>query len=132
MGQKFVIDATLFCNLEAAGKTDELADTIDYAEVHRYVPGIVDDPSDDGWDDSSCANSCRRIQTIVEGKPCNLIEKVAQNIADEVLNLDNRIQKVQISVQKPHVAVSGVLQSLGIEITRLNPSLCNPSRKTLS
>lgn len=34
LGQKFVVDATLFCDLRAAGASDELAHTINYAEAY--------------------------------------------------------------------------------------------------
>ena len=35
LGQKFVVDATLFVDLEKAGKTDNVHDTVSYAEVYR-------------------------------------------------------------------------------------------------
>lgn len=54
----------------------------------------------------------------MEGKPHLLIESVAETIAQKVLNGYPTVDSIQISVEKPHVAVSGVLESLGIEITR--------------
>jgi dihydroneopterin aldolase len=41
-----VVDATLLCDLRAAGRSDDLADTIDYAALYRCAeafvfPGIV-------------------------------------------------------------------------------------------
>lgn len=61
---------------------------------------------------------CRDIKSIVEGPPCQLIESVAERIAQRILEGHPAVHAVQVGVQKPHVAVSGVVQSLGIEITR--------------
>ena len=36
LGQKFVVDATLYTCLQKAGKSDDLRDTIDYAQIYRY------------------------------------------------------------------------------------------------
>lgn len=34
LGQKFVVDATLTTNLESAGTSDDLKDSVDYAAVY--------------------------------------------------------------------------------------------------
>jgi dihydroneopterin aldolase len=65
---------------------------------------------------------CRKIQCIVEGKPFNLIESLADRIAAEILESDTRIECTRVAVRKPHVAVSGILDSLGIEILRTRDS----------
>lgn len=33
LGQKFIVNATLYCDLKEAGRTDRLDDTVSYAEV---------------------------------------------------------------------------------------------------
>ena len=38
LGQKFVVDAILQCNLETAGLTDELEHTVNYAAVYKWGP----------------------------------------------------------------------------------------------
>lgn len=35
LGQRFIVDITMFCNLNKAGQTDNLNDTIDYSQVYR-------------------------------------------------------------------------------------------------
>ncbi len=35
LGQKFVVDATLFVHLQKAGKSDNVHDTVSYADVYR-------------------------------------------------------------------------------------------------
>lgn len=37
LGQKFLVDATLWADLAAAGRTDDLQDTIDYSKAYRYL-----------------------------------------------------------------------------------------------
>lgn len=51
-----------------------------------------------------------------------MIEALADRIAVEILESDGRIECAKVSVRKPHVAVSGVLDSLGIEIVRTRDS----------
>lgn len=60
----------------------------------------------------------RSIKQIVEGPPSNLLEHVAERIASSVLGHHQGVISVCIGIRKPHVAVGGVLDSLGIEITR--------------
>jgi hypothetical protein len=38
LGQRFVVDAVLQCDLEKAGLTDDLAHTVNYAEVYKCAP----------------------------------------------------------------------------------------------
>ena len=35
LGQKFVVDAQLLCDLQKPGLSDELVDTVDYAAVYK-------------------------------------------------------------------------------------------------
>lgn len=58
------------------------------------------------------------IKNIVEGKPYNLIESVAEKIAQDILQDSDIVQSVRIKIEKPHVAVPGVVDSLGVEIYR--------------
>eukprot|EP00889_Picochlorum_renovo_P008701 jgi/Picre1/35731/NNA_003191.t1 len=61
LGQKFLVDATMYTNLRNAGNSDNLHDTIDYAKTYSMIKNIV------------------------EGKPHNLIESVAERIAQDIL-----------------------------------------------
>jgi 7,8-dihydroneopterin aldolase/epimerase/oxygenase len=47
-----------------------------------------------------------------------LIEAVAEDIARDVLQFHGRAQSVQVSVSKPHVAIAGHFDSMGVEIFR--------------
>ena len=75
-GQEFVVDATVWLDLGPAAATDELSATLDYAAL------------------------AQRAARIVGGPPCNLIETVAERIAQDVL-IDQRVRAVEVTVHKP-------------------------------
>ncbi|XP_012074278.1 dihydroneopterin aldolase 2 [Jatropha curcas] len=94
LGQKFLIDVDAWMDLREAGKTDRLSDTISYTEIYRIV------------------------KEVVEGAPHNLLESVAHKIASTTLTKYPQISAVRVKVGKPHVAVHGPLDYLGVEILR--------------
>ena len=55
----------------------------------------------------------RHIKTVMEGRPHKLLESVADRLVTEILNDYHMVQGLQLQIQKPHVAVPGVVQSLG-------------------
>ncbi|EXC12970.1 Dihydroneopterin aldolase [Morus notabilis] len=55
---------------------------------------------------------------VVEGQPHNLLESVAQLIASTTLTKHPQISAVRVKVGKPHVAVHGPVDYLGVEILR--------------
>ena len=59
------------------------------------------------------AIAASQIQDIVEGEPCKLIEAVAERIADDVFKTHSLVNDIEIRIQKPQVAVTGILDSLG-------------------
>jgi 7,8-dihydroneopterin aldolase/epimerase/oxygenase len=61
---------------------------------------------------------CRIGKDAVEGPPHNLLESVAHSIATATLQEFPQISAVRVKVGKPHVAVQGVLDHLGVEIMR--------------
>lgn len=94
LGQRFIVDVTLECDARAAGKSDDLADAVDYIPAYEIV------------------------KTVVEGKSKDLIESVAEEIADQILNaLD--VSAVSVAIKKPEVAIKGsILSYAGLEIYR--------------
>ena len=75
-GQDFVVDITVWIDLDRAAHTDDLADTLDYAEL------------------------ARRAYAVVAGPPRKLIETLAGAIADDVMG-DERAHAVEVVVHKP-------------------------------
>lgn len=55
----------------------------------------------------------RQVKTVVEGPPQQLIETVAAKIAKDVLYSHEAVRDIMVRVQKPHVALEGVLDTLG-------------------
>lgn len=95
LGQQFVVDVELRCDLRAAGETDDLAATVDYSEVYQQT------------------------RAIVEGPPLRLTEAVAERIAAAVLQQQALVQAVRVKVRKPHVRLGPtVLHGSAVEILR--------------
>ncbi|KAL3502163.1 hypothetical protein ACH5RR_036612 [Cinchona calisaya] len=94
LGQKFLIDVDAWMDLRAAGISDHLADTISYTAIYAIVKEVVEGPSQ------------------------NLLESVAQLIASRTLAKYPQVSAVRVQVGKPHVAVYGPVDYLGVEILR--------------
>ncbi len=89
LGQRFSVDVRVGTCLRRAGRSDSLADTLDYAAVHALVRGCV------------------------EGPPRALVEAVAEDIAAGVLRAHPSARDVAVTLRKPHVAIAGVVDWLG-------------------
>ncbi|KAK7820394.1 dihydroneopterin aldolase 2 [Quercus suber] len=94
LGQKFLVDVDAWLDLQPAGKSDCLSDTVSYTDIYRIV------------------------KEVVEGPAHNLLESVAQLIASTTLTKHPQISAVRVVVGKPHVAVLGSVDYLGVEIHR--------------
>ncbi|MBI4491912.1 MAG: dihydroneopterin aldolase [Chloroflexi bacterium] len=100
LGQRFLVDLELSLDLQPAGRSDDLAQTVDYAEVYRLVRQVAEGPSRD------------------------LLEAVAEAIAAEVLGHFPELQAVKVRVKKPWAPIAGSqLGFVAVEITRVRPSL---------
>ena len=93
LGQRFLIDIELECDLTAAGQSDSLEDTIDYVAILFAA------------------------REIVEGESAMLLEHLGARIADAALQ-DRRVQRARVRLRKPHVAMPVPLEFLGVEIVR--------------
>ena len=93
-GQKFFLDITLYADLKAAGESDDLMQTINYAEVYETAKAIV------------------------EGEPCNLIEAVAERVAAAVLRDYGMVRKVRVAVHKPQAPIPGKFQDASVSVVR--------------
>jgi dihydroneopterin aldolase len=73
--QEFVVDVEVECDLSEAGRTDQVADTVDYKQIHSIA------------------------KEVVEGESRNLLESIAGAIAAGVVALP-RIKAVSVRVAK--------------------------------
>ena len=92
--QTFIVDIELYLDLSAAGKSDDLGDTIDYATV------ISD------------------IKKIIGGTSRNLIETVAQGIVDFLLRRYMLLEGVKVTLRKTSPLVDAKFQGAAVEISR--------------
>lgn len=92
-GQEFTIDLALQLSLSTAAASDDVVDTVHYGELADRVAGIV------------------------AGEPVNLIETLAQRIADATLE-DHRVQNVTVTVHKPHAPIEQTFADVSVTIRR--------------
>lgn len=128
-GQRFVVDLTMNAHLQMAGQADALECSVDYSAVylcvqpmtrHIRVSAVV--PSQQRGaqakvEPTPCFSVVRSlVKKTVEGQRRQLIEAVAEDIARAVLRYSARVESVAVTVKKPHVAVPGQVDFLGVQI----------------
>ena len=141
LGQKFRVDAELRCDLSRAGRSDDLRDSIDYAEAYRQIQEAVTvrvtvrlETTPETLSLTTLFHQPLTLSLLsiiaTQGPPHQLVEKLAQDIADRMLRLGGEegsqttpvVQAVRVRVMKPHVAVDGPVKYLGVEIHRIRGS----------
>lgn len=93
LGQKFVVDVDLYRNLRKPGSSDQVADTINYAEVYQQIKAIVTE---------------ERFQ---------LLERLAERIAEQILN-GFSCESIRVEIHKPQAPIPGVFEDVSVEIWR--------------
>lgn len=96
LGQIFVIDAILTVDTRAAAAGDDLTKTVDYAVLAQQVTDVV------------------------AGEPVDLIETLAQRLADVCLAIDI-VEAVEIVVHKPDAPVPLPFEDVTVTIRRTRP-----------
>ncbi|KAB2953082.1 2-amino-4-hydroxy-6-hydroxymethyldihydropteridine diphosphokinase [Heliorestis acidaminivorans] len=94
LGQPFQVDLTLELDLQRAGLLDDLNETVNYAQIYEQV------------------------RQIMEGEPRALLEKVAEEIAEEVLKNFSKIKGLTVKVAKQKAPIPGHFQAMAVEIYR--------------
>lgn len=92
-GQEFVVDVVIHTDTETAARIDELAATIDYAQVANLV------------------------NERIAGRPFQLIESLAEAIATDILALDG-ILGVDVCVHKPDAPIAVAVEDVAVRIRR--------------
>ncbi len=94
LGQPFVVDLEAEVDLKPAGLSDDIADTVNYADLYRSVKGVM------------------------EGPGRELLESLAQAIAQDVLD-SHPVLGVRVRVKKPRPPIKGaILSGVAVEIHR--------------
>ena len=92
-GQEFVVDVRLELDLSRAGRTDDLADTVDYGALAQSVVARI------------------------EGEPFDLVERLATVIAEDVV-ADLRVDAVRVTVHKPQAPVPVPFDDVRVSVGR--------------
>lgn len=92
-GQPFIIDAILFLDLEKAGATDNLEETVNYGDLYE------------------------KIKCIVEEKRFDLIETLAKEIIEEIFK-EQKVRKTVVRVKKPKAPILGKFNYMAVEMER--------------
>ena len=92
-GQVFVIDLVLGLDTRPAAASDDLQDTVDYGSL------------------------VARVKAAVESDPVDLIETVAQRIADVCLT-DRRVEWARVTIHKPDAPIDATFSDVALTITR--------------
>jgi dihydroneopterin aldolase len=96
--QPFEVDLDVELELSAAGRSDDLGDTVDYGALASSVAAIV------------------------AGPPAHhLLERVAERVAEAVL-ADAQVRSVTVAVRKLRPPVPVDLATAGVRITRSRPA----------
>lgn len=92
-GQVFVVDLVLGIDTRPAAASDDLAETVNYGTL------VAD------------------VKAAVERDPVDLIETVAQRIADVCL-LDLRVEWARVTLHKPDAPIDATYSDVALTITR--------------
>lgn len=74
-----------------------------------------EDKNDNPDDALNYRDVCKKIIALVESRPFNLLEKVAGEVADMILNIP-RVKEVSVEVDKPHAL--RFAESVSFSLTR--------------
>lgn len=94
LGQRFFIDLVLYIDLAQAGRTDDLNETVSYAEIYQSA------------------------KEKVQGKPFKLIEALAESIASNLMETYTKINEITVRVIKPHPPFDIHFAGVTVEIHR--------------
>ena len=92
-GQQFIVDVTVWMDLSAAARTDDVTQTLHYGELAEFAAGVIAGPARD------------------------LIESVAAEIADGVMQKWSPVA-VEVTVHKPSAPIPLDFADVAVTIRR--------------
>lgn len=95
LGQRFNIDAVLYVELTPAGLSDDMHDSVSYADVYTAIQDVVENEP-----------------------PVKLLERLAHKLAVRILSEYPLVEELMIRVTKPDPPIRGIYDNVAIEITR--------------
>ena len=98
LGQPYEVDLEVELDLGPAGRSDNLEDTVSYAQLYRLA------------------------QAVMEGQPKFLLEAAAEAIAQQTLD-QFPVNAVRVQVRKPRPPIRGSsIAHAAVEVYRIRPS----------
>lgn len=94
LGQKFLISAVLYTDTRKAGKTDDLMASIHYGEVSAFITKYMKEHT------------------------YQLLERVAETLAEEMLKSISGLCKIDLEIKKPWAPVGLPLKTVSVKISR--------------
>jgi dihydroneopterin aldolase len=93
-GQDFLIDIEMLADIRDAADSDDPSNTVDIGQVYRLVKHYV------------------------KNNVFRLIEKLADNIAREILSKNEKVMEAKVTIKKPDAPLTGEFEYVGVELTR--------------
>jgi dihydroneopterin aldolase len=93
-GQEFIVDLLITLDLRAVSLSDDLNETINYADLAQIAHDNI------------------------VGESVQLIERLAGRIAEEISSAYSQITSVSVTVHKPHAPVTVDFEDISVTITR--------------
>lgn len=94
IGVRLAVDVTLELDLETSGRSDSVADTVDYRKVHQRVMEVGQ-----------------------QGRSHLLLESFAMTLLDVLLD-EFTAERVTVRVRKETPVLNGIVDSVGVELSR--------------
>lgn len=94
VGQRFDISVDMYVDNSSAVKNDDIKEAVNYAEV------------------------CHKIKEFVENNTYNLIETLAERLAERLLISYNSIEKLTVEIKKPWAPIHMPLDTVSVKIER--------------
>ncbi|WP_114009090.1 dihydroneopterin aldolase [Cohaesibacter intestini] len=94
LGQRFYFDLDCFLDLRPAGKSDDDGDTVRYDHI------------------------AKRVETIVTERRFQLIEALAEAVAEDLLRNMDKIEAIRVKVRKPEAPIPAIVKDIAVEINR--------------
>lgn len=94
LGQKFLVSAVLYTDTRKAGKTDDLTSSIHYGEVSAFITKYMKEHT------------------------YQLLERVAETLAEEMLKSISGLCKIDLEIKKPWAPVGLPLKTVSVKISR--------------
>ena len=91
IGGKYRIDLSIDFDTNAAEKSDQLKDTINYEKVFAIIQAQMNQPS-------------------------KLLEHLARNVIDAIAAEFPKIEAIKIVIAKLHPPIPGIMKSVGVEL----------------